>query len=139
MIPKQQAVFFQKRPEETAETPSRTYRVDHSTGRVRGMAEGREALQQAVWKILMTGRFAHAIYSWNYGAELGGLAGAPAALARARLPRLLREALLADERFQAVEEIEIRQAAKNCLLVSFVVHTREGALPTSQEVRLIGG
>ena len=56
--------------ETAASQPSRTYAVDWQTGRVSGFVDGTDALKQAIYKILQTERFAHLIYSWNYGFEM---------------------------------------------------------------------
>ena len=58
-----------------AQRPSRTYRADFAAGRIDGFTDGREAMEQAIYQILHTERFAWPIYSWNYGAELGRLTG----------------------------------------------------------------
>ena len=52
--------------------PSLTYALDAENGRIRGKVDGLEAVKQAVYLVLSTERFAHLIYSWNYGAELDG-------------------------------------------------------------------
>ncbi|WP_281885696.1 DUF2634 domain-containing protein [Paenibacillus sp. YYML68] len=91
-----------------AARPSRTYALDFESGRISGMIDHLEAVRQAVFKILNTDRYAHAIYSTNYGHELhAGLVGADPGLFRSELMRQLREALLQDDRISAVENIEL--------------------------------
>ncbi|MFD0712853.1 DUF2634 domain-containing protein [Paenibacillus sp. GCM10027626] len=53
----------------TAE-PSRTYRLDPASGRISGHIDGIEAVRQAVFKILRTERFAHVIYSGDFGHDI---------------------------------------------------------------------
>ena len=50
--------------------PSLTYALDAENGRIRGKVDGLEAVKQAVYLVLSTERFAHLIYSWNYGAAV---------------------------------------------------------------------
>ncbi|MFQ8759337.1 MAG: DUF2634 domain-containing protein [Intestinimonas sp.] len=70
-----------------AQRPSRTYRADFAAGRIDGFTDGREAMEQAIYQILHTERFAWPIYSWNYGAELGRLTGRSVRVAQGELPR----------------------------------------------------
>ena len=48
-----------------ADMPSKTYRIDFQTGRISGTVDGRDAMVQAIRKILQTERFQYLIYSWN--------------------------------------------------------------------------
>lgn len=79
---------------EDVSQPSLTYRLDLEQGRIIGMTDGLEAVKQAVYKILETERYAHAIYS-GYGTDrrLGP-----------ELERCVKEALLEDDRITSVEE-----------------------------------
>lgn len=43
-------------------------------------------MEQAIYQILHTERFAWPIYSWNYGAELGRLTGRSVRVAQGELP-----------------------------------------------------
>ena len=58
-----------------ADMPSKTYRIDFQTGRISGTVDGRDAMVQAIRKILQTERFQYLIYSWNYGMEWSRLIG----------------------------------------------------------------
>ncbi len=64
-----------KRMEETsgAKKPSLTYRIDFEKNRLSGMTDGKDALQQAIRLRLMTERFEHLIYSWDYGCSVSSL------------------------------------------------------------------
>ena len=112
------------------EQTSRTYRIDFETGRVRGMAQGLEAMTQAVRLILNTERFRHLIYSWRYGVELEGLLGQNATIIESELGRILREALLADSRVSAVTDIVISRTDKRRLLAELTVRTALGDVNT---------
>lgn len=47
----------------------RTYKMDFERKRIGGMIDGKEAVVQAIWKILSTTRFAHLIYDDQYGCD----------------------------------------------------------------------
>ena len=55
MIPKNAAIL--RSDLKVGEQPTRTYRIDHEGSRIRGYADGRQAMEQAVFKILSTERY----------------------------------------------------------------------------------
>ncbi|MCK9862033.1 DUF2634 domain-containing protein [Paenibacillus sp. ATY16] len=85
---------------EEVEQTSRTYRLDIERGKITGFVDGQDAVKQAIYKILDTERFAHFIYSGNYGSEKSGIF-------RTDYERWIRDALLQDERISAVQDFEI--------------------------------
>ncbi|WP_068784116.1 DUF2634 domain-containing protein [Paenibacillus phocaensis] len=87
--------------------PSRTYKLNVQQGRMDGMTDGLGAVKQAVYKILHTERFAHLIYTGDYGFEREGLIGASPGLIRSELQRRIREALLQDDRISEVADFAI--------------------------------
>lgn len=115
--------------------PSRTYALDLAQGRVLGMVDGLEAMEQAVYKILATERYENVIYSFRYGTELKGLVGLPMERVCARLEGRIREALLCDDRVQRVEDFAY-EVEKEVLRVSFTVVTTEGNVEVKKEVRV---
>ena len=44
--------------------PGLTYRMDMEGGSVRGHVDGREAVKQAIFRILQTERYQYLIYPW---------------------------------------------------------------------------
>ena len=78
--------------------PSRTHRLDAARQRVWGIAQGLEAVRQAVYLILNVERYAYPIYSRNYGCELADLIGRPRDYAMSEMKRRITEALLQDDR-----------------------------------------
>ena len=119
-----------------ASQPWRTYAVDWQAGRVRGFTDGTEALKQAIYKILQTERFAHIIYSWNYGFESSRLLGQNAAFLKSELQRLATEALLADDRIMAVEDFHIIITGKRRAAVEFTVLSVLGETQIETEVSI---
>ena len=98
---------------------SRTYRVDWKNGRITGFTDGRDALEQAIYKILMTERFAHLIYSWNYGFEMSRLMGRSAPEVQAEAETLISEALSADDRIDSIKDFSIRFPDKRSAAIRF--------------------
>lgn len=86
--------------------PSRTYRIDFENGRIIGKTDGLEAVKQAVYKILQTDRYRYLIYSSDYGMEWEGIIGADPAFIRSELRRRITEALMQDDRIEAVQDFE---------------------------------
>lgn len=85
--------------------PTRTYKLDIGKGRCAGMIEGKEAMEQAIFKSLKTVRFAHPIYSDDYGFE--NMIGHERLFVRGELPRRIKEALLQDERITGIENFHL--------------------------------
>ncbi len=52
------------------EKPSKTYKLDLNKGRIIGIVDGQEAVQQAIRKALITPRFKCLIYDNQYGSEI---------------------------------------------------------------------
>ncbi|MFS0727041.1 DUF2634 domain-containing protein [Paenibacillus sp. 1P07SE] len=106
------------------EQASLTYALDPVGGRISGKADGLAAIRQAVFKILQTDRFAHAIYNGNYGFESSfDLQGE---VFRLETGRRITEALLADSRIRAVEQMRFEEQG-DAATVSFTVVTDQGS------------
>lgn len=122
--------------ETPASQSSRTYAVNWQTGRVSGTVDGMDALKQAIYKVLQTERFAHLIYSWNYGFEANRLIGQSAAFLRSEIQRLVTEALLVDDRITAVEDFKISITGKRQAAVEFTVVSVFGETEIETEVTI---
>lgn len=118
--------------EEVIIEPSKTYGI--LNGRVTGWIDELEAVKQSVEKILQTERFDYVIYSDNYGIELNHLIGESYDLVVAEIERVVKEALLYDERILSVDDFSIVQQEKNSLLITFIVTSIFGAFEVEQEV-----
>lgn len=71
--------------------------------RVTGKVDGIKALEQAIYKILNTERYEYPIYTFSYGVELKKLIGKEQPYVRSELKRIVREALLQDDRILQVD------------------------------------
>ena len=115
--------------------PTRTYKLDLVRKRVIGYTDGREAIEQAIYKAIGTERYDNTIYSWNYGAEIAKLFGQPIPYVYSELKRLITEALTHDDRIDAVDAF-IFSHVKNKVAVSFTAHTVEGEIGIETEVEI---
>jgi len=111
---------------------SRTYRI--LNGRVTGWTDSLDAMRQAVEKILQTERFRFEIYSDEYGIELESLIGESFDLVVAEVERLLKEALLADERIVSVDNATVKQSDETSVLIAFTITSVFGSFNVEQEV-----
>ena len=115
---------------------SETYRLDFSSGRVRGRCAELEALSQAVHKILLTERCAFPIYGPDYGVELDKFFGRGEEFARASLENSLREAVCCDDRISGISDFELEAGDPGGIEASFKVLSFDGAAKTSLEVKI---
>ncbi|PHV72190.1 hypothetical protein CS063_01570 [Sporanaerobium hydrogeniformans] len=79
---------------------SKTYKL--TTKKIQGTTSDIEALKQAIYKILDTEKYDYPIYSFNYGIEFNKLIGQDMTYVRIEMKRLIREALLQDDRITDV-------------------------------------
>lgn len=121
---------------ETTSQPTLTYYWDEAANRIRGKIDGQEAILQAVKKILFTIRYAHTIYSGNYGHELDLLIGKEYDYVVAAIEQITKEALLADDRIISVTNFKANQLTVDSLEISFEVETTEGFLTITSEVAI---
>jgi len=110
---------------EGIEIPTLTYKLDIEKGKIIGKVDQLEAMKQAVFKRLETDRYYHPIYSWEYGHELKELIGRDPVFVLSEAQRLIKEALMTDDRIEAIEGFEMSQEG-DVLLVQFNVVTIYG-------------
>lgn len=122
--------------EVTTPAPSKTYRL--GTDSIGGLIDGEEALRQFIRKAIQTARYRFLIYTDQYGSELESLVGedVSAELLQAEIPRLVREALIYDDRIDDVVDFEISRDSDK-VYVAFHVVTADG-LNITEEVTLNG-
>lgn len=124
--------------------PNRTHKIVVDTNavdqherqdRINGYTDDLDAIKQAIYLILSTERYAHIIYSWDFGVELVDLIGKPMSYAMAELPRRITEALTQDDRIDDVVDFEFERSGKK-LHTTFTVVTTAGNIPTELEVEV---
>ncbi len=121
MIPGTKA--FLEQNFEIEEQPTHTYKMHLTSELVRGYTDGREAMKQAIYKILSTERYQYIMYSWNYGIELLDLYGEPVSYVCPELRRRITEALTWDERIKSVDGFAFDILKKGEVHVKFTAHT----------------
>ena len=108
---------------------SRTYALDIDTGRIKGMVDGRQAIEQFIRKAIFSPRFVHSIYSDAYGCEIPSLIGKGFSndFLRSEVKRMITEALIYDSRINKVYNFAIKPNGDE-IFVSFTVDTLDGVI-----------
>ena len=115
--------------------PSMTYRMAAEKKEIRGALDGMEAVKQVVYKILQTERYKYVIYDWNYGVELEDLFGKAVSFVIPELQRRITEALLTDDRIEAVTDFSF-ETEKGSVTAAFRVQTIGGDLEAERTVEI---
>lgn len=117
-----------------ATEPSYTYKLDTTNHRISGYIDELEAMQQAIYKIVNTERYQHAIYSWNYGIELQDLIGRSRLYVYSKLKQRISEALLQDDRINEMGNFSFEDISKKAVLVKFTAYTIYGEIENERVV-----
>ena len=107
----------------------RTYKMDFERKRIGGMIDGKEAVVQAIWKILSTTRFAHLIYDDQYGCDFFNKindSGLTDDFLESDLPVMPEVAWLYADRFSGVPDFSYEIISYDSVHVSFVASTIYG-------------
>ena len=112
--------------------PTLTFKVEN--GRIRGKVDEKEAMIQAIDKILRIERLVFPIYSDQYGNDFTDLIGKNMAYAKVEVERMSKEALLADDRVIDVEINKVIQVGKDTLAVKGACMTVYGNIAIESEV-----
>lgn len=122
------------------ESTTKTYKMDIEDNkrdlRINGYTNERKAMEQTIYKIILTERYEYLIYSWNYGIELRYLFGKPIPYCCVELEKRIREALLQDERITKVYDFEFENPEFETIFVKFKADTIYGEMDLLREVRL---
>lgn len=125
-------------PENLEENPiTRTYGMDLIHHRIKGYVDGKDAVMQAIWKILSTVRYAHYIYSDNYGCDIMNRiynSSLSESYLNTDVPAMIEEALLQDDRIKSISDFSWEQTEKDGIHVTFTAHTIYGDLSVESEV-----
>lgn len=112
-------------------TVVQTYKIDFENGRLTNeIITGLEAVKQFIYISLRTPRYDYAIYSDDIGSEIEELMkekDVSIEYRKMELERLVREALIYDERIDGVTNFQIDHIDDE-FHVSFVVETVEGTI-----------
>lgn len=116
------------------EEPSKVHKMLFEEKRVIGTCDGLEAVKQAVFKILNTERYKYPIYSRNYGVELEHVFGKPLSYAVPEIERVIKEALIQDDRITDVKDFSFEFPRKDTVAVQFTVVSVFGSCKEMKEV-----
>lgn len=131
MLPKTGNII--KQDFEITEIPSKTFQIKEES--ISGYVDGIEAVKQAIYCILNTERYDWIIYNWNYGVELKDLFGMPIGLAKSKIKKRIKEALMQDDRILSVDAFSF-EFDQRILSASFEVRTKYGYIHFDKEVRI---
>ena len=135
MIPDSENFFEEEQTSENYELPpSATYNIDWNNKRIIGTIDGREACIQFIHKVLSTDKYAFEIYDWTYGNDIAQLTGLPYDYIVARLPKIMKEALLIDDRITDVRDFEFKRISIDSVSMSCTIDTVYGMIKYEQEV-----
>ena len=137
MIPDSSDIFnLDESVENSQVLPTKTYKVDSVNKRIIGTIEDRDAVIQFIRKVLSTDKYAFEIYDWYYGNEILKLVGQPYDYVVARIPNIIREALLVDDRILEVRDFSFSQPKIDTVVVVCYVDTTYGEIKYEQEVMI---
>ena len=112
--------------------PTLTFKIEN--GRIRGKIDEKQAMIQAVNKILETERLVYPIYSDQYGNDLNDLIGKDMGYAKVEAERMIKEALLADDRVVEVDIDEVTEVSRDTLEIKGICVTVYGNIEIDSEV-----
>lgn len=115
--------------------PNKTYKMDLNNKCIVGMCDDKEALQQAIYKILNTELGEDLIYEDDYGFEKQDLLGDDFIYVESEIKVRIKEAVLTDDRFVDVDDFIITKENKK-MLISFMVYTDNEAIEVEKGVVL---
>ena len=121
---------------EVVQMPSKQHRMILDSNRIIATCDNLKAIEQTVFKILNTERYAYIIYSWNYGIELDDLFGQPVRYVCPEIERRVQEALLQDDRITAVDNFVFTFPKHGVVAVTFTVHTVLGDIDEEMVVNI---
>lgn len=123
MLPETEDLQSDELVEETV-YPNDTYILDFENKIIRRISDDDEqTLQQAIMKILLTESDEYSIYD-DYGRECGDLLGENTAQVMETIGSRIEDAILKDDRFNAVEITDIK-ANRGNVIVSITVTTSD--------------
>lgn len=109
---------------EVRQQPNYTYEMLWDKKRIVGHIsenDGINAVRQAAKKILLTERYIHVIYDWDYGTQTDDLFGMPRLYFETEYKRRSKEALLRDDRIRDVTGYEFEWVDDACRVTMQII------------------
>ncbi len=119
----------------TVAEPSYTFRLNPENENIKGFVDDLEAVKQAIYLTLNINRYEYVIYDWNYGVEFNDLVGVEKDYAKVLIESRIKDALLQDDRIEAITDFEFVQNKKS-ITAYFVVKTIFGDIEMEKAVRI---
>lgn len=120
---------------------TKTYALDFDNGRIKGFVDGIEACHQFIKKAIITPRFKCLIYDNQYGSEIKQAITADDAsesYIKARLPHLIKEAIINDERIKNVDTAAFNfSIVGDRLYVECTVETIYGDISVREAINIV--
>lgn len=113
--------------------PTKTYKIGQE--KIQGTIDDIQALKQAIYKILDTEKYDYPIYSFNYGIEFNKLIGQDIIYVKIEMKRLIKEALLQDDRITDVVNFKFKVSGDE-VLCEFDVISIYGSITVSKGVNI---
>lgn len=114
----------------TISNKTKTHKLITKNNTIRSYIDDKEALEQAIYKILNTQRNKYLIYSRNYGIEIEDLFGEPTNYVISQLEDRIKDALITDDRILDVHSFSF-EANKGTVSAYFNVSSIYGELNSS--------
>lgn len=116
---------------------TRTYAMDFQHKRISGYIDDKEAVMQAIWKILSTRRFVHLIYDDQYGLDVMNRinSGLTTQYLDIDVPKMVEEALLVDERITGIDGFSYEIISGDSVRMSFTAYTIYGDVEIKGVIR----
>lgn len=112
---------------------SDTYKMDTESLTIKGLCYDKEAVKQAVYKILLTEIDTFIIYDSDYGIKLKDLYGKDTAYTTAIIKLRIEDALKNDDRVKNIENFSVTRN-KHSLTVEFTVNSIFGDININTEI-----
>ena len=120
---------------EIVNQPSYTFKLNINDENIKGFVDDLQAVKQAIFLILNTQRYQYLIYNWDYGVEFDDLIGSEKNYAIVQIQSRITDALLQDDRIEAVVDFEFKTNNKS-ITAYFVVKTIFGDIETQKAVNI---
>lgn len=120
---------------EIVSQPSYTFKLNINDENIKGFVDDLQAVKQAIFLILNTQRYQYLIYDWDYGVEFDDLIGCEKNYAIVQIQSRITDALLQDDRIEAVVDFEFKTNKKS-ITAYFVVKTIFGDIEMQKAVNI---
>jgi hypothetical protein len=133
LIPEYTTIYSDELQIETM--PSNTYKINFQTRRTGKMIDSLEAVDQAINIILDTNRYEELIYPDWFGNELYTLVGKERFYVESEAARMIKEALMVDDRIIAINNFVILDGEeRDELIIRFTVITIFGEIEKEKNI-----